>query len=59
MFGLNKKKKKKKDLKISNKKTLWNDMQNIKPTIKSQTGYKNYVVNGGEKSFEQWKKGER
>ena len=57
MFGLNKKKKKK-DLKIG-KKTLWNDMEKIKPTLKSQTAYKNYRINGGEKSFEQWKKGER
>ena len=51
MFGLNKKKKKKKDLKIKNK--------SLYGTIKSQTGYKNYVINGGEKSFDQWKKGER
>jgi hypothetical protein len=50
MFGLNKKKKKK-DLKIGKKSLLG--------TMKSQTGYKNYVINGGEKSFEQWKKGER
>ena len=59
MFGLNKKKKKKKDLKIGKKKTLWNDMENIKPTIKSQTAYKNYRIGGGEKTFEQWKQGER
>ena len=57
MFGLNKNKNKK-DLKIG-KKTLWNDMKKIKPTLKSQTAYKNYRINGGEKSFEQWKKGER
>ena len=51
MFGLNKKKKKKKDLKIKNK--------SLYGTIQNQTGYKNYVLSGGEKSFEQWNKGER
>ena len=50
MFGLNKKKKKK-DLKIKNKSLF--------ETIKSQTGYKNYIINGGQKSFEKWQKGER
>jgi len=59
MFGLGKKKKKKKDLKIGKKKTLWNDMENIKPTLKSQTAYKNYRIGGGEKTYEQWSKGER
>ena len=58
MFGLNKKKKKK-DLKIGKKKTLWDDMKNVKRTVKSQTAYKNYRIGGGEKSFEQWQKGER
>tara|TARA_B100000886_G_scaffold294954_1_gene221588 strand:- start:157 stop:312 length:156 start_codon:yes stop_codon:yes gene_type:complete len=51
MFGLGKNKKKG-DLKINKKKSLFGK-------IKNQTGYKNYVINGGEKSFEQWKKGER
>jgi len=54
MFG-----KKKKDLKIKKKKTLWNKMEKIKPTLKNQTAYKNYRINGGEKSFEQYMKGER
>ena len=59
MFGLGKKNKKDK-LKINKKdKTLWNDMENIKPTIKTQTAYKNYRINGGEKSYEKWLKGER
>lgn len=39
------------------KKTLWDDMLKIKPTIKSQTAYKNYRINGGEKSYEEWKSG--
>ena len=56
MFG---DKKKKKDLKIGNKKTLWEDMKKIKPTLKSQTAYKNYRIGGGEKSYEQWLKGKR
>ena len=51
MFGLNKKKKKKKDLKIKNK--------SLYGTIKSQTQYKNYRIGGGEKTYEQWSKGER
>ena len=60
MFGLGKKKKNKDKLKISKKdKTLWNDMENIKPTLKSQTAYKNYRIGGGEKTFEQWSQGER
>ncbi len=60
MFGLGKKKKNKDKLKISKKdKTLWNDMENIKPTLKTQTAYKSYRLGGGEKSYEQWLKGER
>ena len=62
MFGLGKKKnKKKKDLKINKtkKKTLWNDMENIKPTLKTQTAYKNYRINGGEKTYEDFLKGKR
>ena len=54
MFGKDKKKK----LKIK-KETLWDKMKNIKPTLKNQTAYKNYRINGGEKTFEQWSKGER
>ena len=38
------------------KKTLWQDMLKIKPTIKLQQKYKNYRYGGGEKSFEEWKK---
>ena len=38
------------------KKTLWQDMLKIKPTLKLQTAYKNYRLGGGEKSFEEWKK---
>ena len=38
------------------KPTLWSKMKKIKPTIKSQTAYKNYRISGGEASFEQWKK---
>ncbi len=60
MFGLGKNKDKKKKLKIKKKdKTLWDDMENIKPTIKTQTAYKNYRINGGEKTYQQWLKGER
>ena len=60
MFGLGKNKKKEK-LKIKNKKdnTLWDEMKNIKPTMKTQTAYKSYRLQGGEKSYEQWLKGER
>ena len=54
-----KKKKKKKDLKIGKKKTLWNDMENIKPTLKTQTAYKSYRLGGGEKSYEDWLTGKR
>ena len=38
------------------KKTLWDKMEKIKPTLKSQTAYKNYRISGGEASFEQWTK---
>ena len=38
------------------KKTRWQDMLKIKPTLKLQTKYKNYRIGGGEKSFEEWKK---
>ena len=54
-----KKKKKKKDLKIGKQKTLWNDMENIKPTMKTQMAYKNYRLGGGEKSYEDWLAGKR
>ena len=40
---------------MADKKKLWKDMLSIKPTLKLQTAYKNYRINGGEKSFEQWK----
>ena len=40
---------------MAEKKTLWKDMLRIKPTLKLQTAYKNYSINGGEKTFEQWK----
>ena len=33
------------------KPTLWSKMKKIKPTIKSQTAYKNYRISGGEASF--------
>ena len=62
MFGLGKKKNKKKnqkDLKISKKKTLWNDMENIKPTLKTQTAYKNYRIGGGNVTYEDYLKGLR
>ena len=59
MFGLGKKKKNKKDLKIGKKKTLWDKMENIKPTLKTQTAYKSYRLGGGEKSYEDWLKGKR
>ena len=59
MFGLGKKKKNKKDLKIGKKKTLWEKMENIKPTLKTQTAYKNYRLGGGEKSYEDWLAGKR
>lgn len=45
--------------KLKTKKTLWDDMKNIKPTLKTQTAYKNYRIGGGEKSYEQWLAGER
>ena len=54
-----KKKKKKKDLKIGKQKTLWDKMENIKPTMKTQMAYKNYRLGGGEKSYEDWLAGKR
>ena len=39
------------------KKPLWDDMLKIKPTMKTQMAYKNYRLGGGEKSYEEWKKG--
>ena len=41
---------------MAEKNTLWNSMLKIKPTLKSQTKYKNYRINGGELSYEEWKK---
>ena len=38
------------------KNGLWGKMKKIKPTLKSQTGYKNYVISGGTATYEQWKK---
>ena len=37
------------------KGTLWNKMQNIKSITGSQAGYKQYLINGGTRSFTEWK----
>jgi len=37
-------------------KKLWDDMKKIKPTRQNIKNYQNYVISGGEASFEQWKK---
>ena len=36
------------------KKSLWSKMKKIKPTLKSQTAYKNYVINGGTSDYNTW-----
>ena len=35
---------------------LWDRMEKIKPTLKKQTAYKNYVISGGTLSKSEWEK---
>ena len=37
-------------------KKLWDKMKKIKPTLKNQTAYKNYVISGGTLSKPEWEK---
>ena len=38
------------------KGTLWDSMKKVKPTLGSQTAYKNYVISGGRSDYQTWQK---